>query len=258
MTLIPGDNKPTEIDIIILSYARNEELKSITENGIRTLMLSENSACIKFNIIVVESNKSLSPFQYENSKTVYPWQSFGYHKYMNIGIKMTKSKYVCICNNDLVFHPGWATEILKAFNEDKDLWSACPACTIHHPEHGIALNSGLHYGYEVRKELVGWCIFFKREMLKTTGKLDPAFKFWFADNDYGNTLEKYKLKHALVTSSHVDHLESRTLKTKELIEQQRLTAGERFYYEYKWQGRSFFSYLNRLRKFNKELRKGRL
>jgi GT2 family glycosyltransferase len=92
-------------------------------------------------------------------------------------------------------------------------------------------------------------------MLKTTGKLDPAFKFWFADNDYSNTLRKHGLKHALVTSSLVDHLESQTLKTKTTTEQMLLTSKERFYYEYKWEGRSFFSYLNRVRKFHKELRK---
>ncbi|WP_353720521.1 glycosyltransferase [Dyadobacter sp. 676] len=246
---------PIEIDIIILSYARNEELKKVTLDGIDTLLKSEDPQKIRFNIVVIESNKELKPYQYVGTQTVYPWQRFGYHRYMNIGIGMTKAPWVCICNNDLLFHPNWATEILRAFETDPSLWSACPACSIHHPEHGVALNSGLHYGYEVRRELVGWCIFFKRDMLKITGKLDPAFKFWYADNDYGNTLQKHHLKHALVTSSIVDHLESRTLKTKTATEQLQLTSRERFYYEYKWEGRSFFSYLNRLRKFNKELHK---
>ncbi|WAC13767.1 glycosyltransferase family 2 protein [Dyadobacter pollutisoli] len=246
---------PTEIDIIILSYARNEELKKITLDGIESLVKSEAPEKIKFNIIVIESNKSLKRYQYPNSKTVYPWKRFGYHRYMNIGIGMTKSKYVCICNNDLIFHEGWATEILKAFNADPELYSASPACSIHHSEQGFALDGRVHYGYEVRQELIGWCLFFKRDMLKTTGKLDPAFKFWFADNDYSNTLQKFGLKHALVTSSIVDHLESRTLKTKTTTEQLELTSRERFYYEYKWGGRSYFSYLNRVRKFYKELKK---
>ncbi|MEO6287839.1 MAG: glycosyltransferase [Dyadobacter sp.] len=248
---------PTEIDIIILSYARNEELKKITLDGIDSLAKSEDPEKIKFNIIVIESNKSLKRYQYPHSKTVYPWKRFGYHRYMNIGIGMTKSKYVCICNNDLIFHQGWATEILKAFDADTELYSASPACSIHHPEQRIALDGRVHYGYEVRKELIGWCLFFKRDMLKITGKLDPSFKFWFADNDYSNTLQKYGLKHALVTSSIVDHLESRTLKTKTTTEQLELTSRERFYYEYKWGGRSYFSYLNRVRKFYKELKKNR-
>ncbi|TLV03303.1 glycosyltransferase family 2 protein [Dyadobacter luticola] len=249
------DNKPVDIDVVILSYARNAELQQVTLQALESLEKSEDPEKVRFHVIVIESNKELKPYQYPFSKTVYPWQRFGYHRYMNIGIGMTKSKYVCIANNDLIFHKGWATEILNAFESDPDLQSVSPACSIHHPEQGIALNSGLHYGYEVRRELIGWCILFKRDMLKITGKLDPAFKFWFADNDYGNTLEKYKLKHALVTSSIVDHLESRTLKTKTTKEQMELTSRERFYYEYKWQGRSYFSYLNNIRKFYKNLRK---
>jgi GT2 family glycosyltransferase len=251
-------SEPVEIDIIILSYAKDKELQEVTENGVRSLIASENPEKVKFNVVVVESNRQLKPYQYAGTKTIYPWQSFGYHKYMNLGIGITKAKYVCICNNDLLFHPNWASEILNAFKDDETLYSACPACTIHHPEQGIALNSGLHFGYEVRSELIGWCIFFRRDMLKITGKLDPGFKFWYADNDYGKTLEKHQLKHALVTSSHVDHLESRTLKTKDIQEQKKLTAGERFYYEYKWEGRGFFSYLNKIRKFNKDLRRGRI
>ncbi len=246
---------PIQIDVVILSYAGSTELQKVTENCVESLLQSEKPNHIRFNMIVIESMKSLKPFQYTGTTTVYPRQKFGYHRFMNIGIKMANNPYVCICNNDLVFYPGWASEILKAFDSDPQLMSTSPACTIHHPTYGIALNSGTYYGYEVRKELVGWCIFFKREMLKTTGRLDTAFKFWFADNDYANTLEKHGIKHALVTSSHVDHLESRTLKSKSDKEQLELTSRERFYYEYKWGGRSYFSYLNRLRKFYLDLRR---
>lgn len=250
---------PILIDVIILSYAGSDALKTITENCVDSLLKSEDSDHIRFNIIVIESMRSLQPFQYTGSHTVYPRQKFGYHRYMNIGIEMSNSPYVCICNNDLIFYHGWASEILKSMENDPALMSASPACTVHHPAQGIALNSGVHYGYEVRKELIGWCIFFKREMLRITGRLDPAFKFWFADNDYGNTLEKHSIKHALVTSSHVDHLESRTLKSKSEKEQLELTSRERFYYEYKWGSRSYLSYLNMLRKFYLDLyRQGKL
>ncbi|GAB3651360.1 hypothetical protein GCM10028791_19970 [Echinicola sediminis] len=241
--------KITEIDIIILSYAKDEALKEVTEKAVKSLNKSEIGRPIKFNTIIIESEKALSPYQYPNSKTIYPKKKFGYHKYMNIGIEMTKSSYVCICNNDLIFHENWASEILKAFKSNTDVVSASPACSIHHPSHDIQLYSGNHFGYEVRKELVGWCLFFKRSMLKKTGMLDPNYKFWYADNDYSNTLKKHGLKHFLVTSSIVDHMESRTLNTKSEEEQRKLTQRERFYYEYKWEGRSYFSYLNRLRKF---------
>ena len=238
-----------EIDIVILSFAKDERLRQVTDTALVTLLNSESVHKIRFNVVVLESNGEAKPYSYSQVRTEFPQTKFGYHKYMNIGIEMGTSPYVCICNNDLVFHPGWASAIMDAFQQDPTLTSASPACSIHHPQHGIPLSGEIHYGYEVRRELVGWCLFFKREMLKVTGRLDPGFRFWYADNDYSMMLQKHGLKHALVTDSIVDHLESQTLNTKDETERKRLTDRERFYYEYKWEGRSFFSYLNRLRKF---------
>ncbi len=237
-----------KVDIIILSNSSKTELQKLTENALVSLVNSEDPEKILFNILVIESNLNQIPYTYPNTQTIYPKKKFGFHKFFNVGIKLTSSTFVCLCNNDLIFHPGWATEILKAFKNDPELYSACPACSFHHPNHEIPLNSGNYEGHEVRREIAGWCLFFKRDMLKITGLLDEKFKFWYADNDYTNTLKKHNLKHALVTSSIVDHLESQTLKSKDEKTQTKLTHGERVYYEYKWEGRSYFSYLNWKRK----------
>ncbi|MBB2146440.1 glycosyltransferase [Pedobacter sp. LMG 31464] len=245
---------PVWIDVIILSYAKTDALKLMTEQSIQSLIDSEDASEVSFNIIVIESNHDLKPYQYPNTNTVYSDKKFGYHKYMNTGINMSENPYVCICNNDLLFHPKWATEILKAFDQDSSIQSASPLCSIHHPLiTGIEPNSGVYIGYEVRREITGWCLFFKRSILKKTGLLDEKFTFWYADNDYANTLKKHSINHALVTSSIVDHLESKTLKTFNQEEQLKMTAMERFYFEYKWEGRSYFSYLNRLLKSKKEI-----
>lgn len=241
------------MDVIILSYAASSELKSLTEQAVATLRASEDSSIIKFNIVVIESARDLGVYQYPGTTTIYPSVPFGYHRYMNIGIERTSSPFVCICNNDLYFHKGWATEILKAFENNSDLSSVSPFCSIHHTNEGYEADSGIYYGYTVRQEVAGWCLVFKRDILKIIGRLDPKFKFWFADNDYINTLQKHGLRHALVSSSIVDHLESKTLKSRSEEEQLRLTSGERFYFEYKWQGRGYLSYINRLRKFRMKL-----
>src|ERR1700749_4974158 len=103
---------PAHIDIIILSYAKDEKLKALTEQTIATLLDSEDPEHIKFDVLVIESDKSLRPYQYPGTQTIYPDETFGYNKYMNIGIKATGNEYVCLCNNDLVFHKGWAGAIL--------------------------------------------------------------------------------------------------------------------------------------------------
>jgi GT2 family glycosyltransferase len=221
------------IDIIILSYAQTNKSRLMTENCVKSLINSEETEVIKFNIIVIESEKSLKPFKYEGTTTIYPETTFGYHRYMNLGLNASFHKSICICNNDLIFYKSWATNILREF-EQHNLFSGSPMCGIYHPTIGYKLNSGVYFGYQVRNQLAGWCIFFRRELLELTGRLDENFKFWFADNDYGATLRALNLRHALITSSRVDHLESATLKDQDSQTRWRLTHGESWYWHKKW------------------------
>jgi hypothetical protein len=224
----------TDVDIIILSYAQNAELKRITEQCICTLLASESRSKINFQIIVVESEKILQDFQYEGTTTIYPDEEFSYNRYLNIGIANGTSRYICLCNNDLIFHPHWATEILKSFYKYKDLSSASPFCSIHHPKMGFERNNGIYPGYRSRYELAGWCIFMKRQVLDLVGKLDENFKFWCADNDLSNMLSVLDIKHALVSTAMVDHLDGATFDLQSKDKQDELTAGEFFYFEKKW------------------------
>lgn len=224
----------TEIDIIILSFAQTDELKQVTANCLTSLIASEDPEIIKFNIIIVESQKDLKPFQYEFGQTVYPDVPFGYNRYMNIGISMTSARYICLCNNDLLFHPQWATEILKPFKRYRSLSSASPMCTIHHTKLGMEPNIGLLAGYRERVEVSGWCLFFKRNMLTLTGKLDENFIFRHASHDYTHLLLALNLHHVLVTSSIVDHLDHTTLNKQEPERWDELMYQQDVYYEKKW------------------------
>ena len=225
------------IDMIILSYAQNEELQQMTQNCIDSLLASEDAENIKFNIVIVESQKTLKPYQYKNATTIYPDQPFTYNRYMNIGIQMTSAPYICICNNDLIFYPQWATEILNEFSKYYDLDSASPFDPVHHEQMGFKKNNGIYPGYRIRYELAGWCIFFKRELLNRTGQLDENLEFWGSDNDYGNTLFVLNIAHALVSSSIVEHLESRTLIKQPKERREELMVEEIPYYNKKWNPR---------------------
>lgn len=224
----------TEIDIIILSFAQTEELKQVTVNCLSSLMASEDPGQIQFNIIIVESEQDMKPFQYEYGTTVYPDSPFGYNRYMNIGIQMTSARYICLCNNDLIFHPQWATEILKPFQKYWDLHSASPMCTIHHTKLGMEPNIGLLPGYRERVEVSGWCLFFKRSILRKLGHFDENFMFRHASHDYTHLLSSLGLNHLLVTSSLVDHLDHTTLNKQEPERWDELMYQQDIYYEKKW------------------------
>lgn len=225
-----------EIDIIILSYAYNDDLIQMTNECVSSLVESETSSNMKFNIVVLESNKLLKPYQFPSTTTIYPEQKFGFHSYLNIGINITSSSYICLCNNDLKFHKYWATEIIKYMDIYPDVFSASPICSIYHPSIGFKLYDGISFGYRVGYELAGWCLFLRRDIFALIGKLDENYVFSGADYDFSYTLWVRNIKHALVSSSIVDHLTGRTLITQSKERQDDLT-NQITYHMKKWKSR---------------------
>lgn len=245
----------TGVDVIILSYAKTGRLRTLTEKCIESLLISEDIRKVFFEILVIESEKSTMPYHYRQTKTIYPNTAFGYNKFMNIGITATRNPYVCLCNNDLVFHDRWATEILNAFRTDKKIRSANPySPTFRYPEN-IDQGGNVVIRSEqpaVNGVLTGWCIFAERSVFEQIGPLDERFTFWYADNDYGLTLDKHHIRHALVKSSRVTHLEAQS---HDLLGDRKdeLTVGQREIFEKKWYASKWGLYkrsvMNRLQTF---------
>ncbi|PWS31691.1 glycosyltransferase family 2 protein [Pedobacter paludis] len=230
------------IDIIILSYTKNEKLKQVTEQTIDTLLKSEDAEQIKFNILVIESNGEIEPFQYKNSTTVYPREKFGFHKFLNIGAKLSSSNLICFCNNDLIFHRGWATSLINAMNKDPELACLCPYCPIFHGNQQNSFDE-INYGFVNGINFTGWCFMIKRSTINITGKFDEHFKFWYADDDYRLTLKCNQLKNAMIKSAMVTHLGSETLSSEKISTNNNLILEGFAYYKYKWIHHNFSLYL---------------
>lgn len=232
-------------DVVILSFAKTDSLRRMTEHCLQSLLASESPEKISFEVVVVESNHASPRYDYEGVETVYLSPPFNYHRYMNYGIKRGSSPFVAICNNDLSFHQGWASSLLRAFASDESLYSVSPACSLHHPRNGFELGSGIHYGHGVLREISGWCLVFKRQMLDITGMLDERFYFWYADDDYARTLKEKGITHGLVTDSVVDHLDSQTLKTHSTLRQWLMTKRSQYVFERKWSGKSRYYFFRK-------------
>jgi GT2 family glycosyltransferase len=230
------------IDIVILSYSADPILKKQTENCLRSLFDSERNSEEIFNVIVLESQENVVWDHYPNTKTYDPPKPYGYHKFMNFGRKLGNNPYVCLCNNDLIFEKNWASEILKSTSHLPDVLSFSPLCPKTQPLYGILPNSGYHLGYQIRKEISGWCIFQRREIYETIGDLDESFTHWFSDNDYALTLYEKSIKHCLVSSSIVEHHDMNIGKTGPTVfseeEMEKSTSGSYPIFKEKW-GRYF-------------------
>jgi GT2 family glycosyltransferase len=231
------------IDIVILSCSANDDLKKQTIDCLDSLFLSEDDSINLFNVIVLESEDSVNWNSYPNTKTYKSPEPYGYHKYMNYGRKLGKNEYVCLCNNDLIFYKNWASNILQISKSYPGILSFSPICPRTQPLYGIGLNTGDYIGYEVRKQISGWCIFQKREIYETIGDLDERFTHWFSDNDYALTLYTKGIQHCLVTNSIVEHHDKNVGKTGPAIlsdiEMYNMTSGSQNIFTEKWD--SYFS-----------------
>lgn len=193
-----------ELSVIILSYTITDGLFEMTSNCINSLLESETA--IDVEVILVESNKNYfnSGFLYpEFVKVIVPDSDFNFHKFLNIGIKESKGELVALCNNDLIFYKNWFTQILKVSKKAPMIKSFSPSGKIG----DFGFTEEFELGYKVRTHVLGWCLVVYKEVLEKLGYLDEAFNFGYADNDYAMTLKKFNIKHALVNSSKVEHLE---------------------------------------------------
>ncbi len=196
-----------ELSVIILAKTDSAEAHRMTSDCIASLVRSEPN--VTMEIIVVESNKNFasSNFVYPQSVVmIIPEPDFNFHKYLNIGIAASSGTFIALCNNDLIFQPGWFANIAEIAGKHRDIMSFSPSET---PCSG---GKRFKIGYKVMQDLKGWCIVVRKELFDRIGALDERFDFYYADNDYALTLRYHNIKHALVYGSHVIHLERMTEK----------------------------------------------
>ena len=211
------------VDLIILSHAKNTELRALTQQTVNSCLQSD--AAIDFKVLIMEQQPEVV---YEGAQTHFIDEAFNYNRFMNIAIGMTDSPYVCLCNNDLIFGTGWCTTLLHTMRHYK-LLSACPRC----PD-ATRIKQGVSFGYNNSQQMSGWCIMTDRKLYDIIGKIDEDFPFWFADNAYAEQLKIHKVAHALVAASVVKHLGSSTLNTLEAAMQHEYTRAyvRKFYTKY--------------------------
>ena len=199
------------LSVIILSKTISDIIFDTTMNCIRSLQDSEDFKNDDLEILLIESNVDyFKSYSYPKEVIVItPEEKFGFHKFLNIGIKAAKKEFVALCNNDLVFNENWFSEIIKVAEKRKDVLSFSPI----DPRNELGKFKGDSVeGYKVTQQIKGWCLVCKKELFDSYGLLDEKFKFYYSDNDYALSLLYNNIKHLLVTNSKVIHLHKVTTK----------------------------------------------
>jgi len=203
------------IDVIFVADTTNLVHQSMTQTAIKSCRAAEKR--MKMNFIVVDGNQNTRGFW--NAKTVTYDFEFNYNKCLNVGIQQGKSEYIALCNNDLLFYKSWAKNIIDAMK--KGYMSASPY------DRATRLT-GYREGYGIAKELKGWCIVIRRDLLDIIGPLETPVTFWFSDNVYAEQLKKHNIKHILCYDSRVFHLKSKTLASSQRKKEYTTGQGKAF------------------------------
>lgn len=195
------------IDVICLTDTYDYSMYEVTKRVIKTLRISEKN--IKFNVILIESNKD-SDFIYDNvDYYIRPKEDFNYNKYLNIANKYLKSDWVLITNNDVVYQRNWLTKIFEIYNEHPEIESFSPKEVLYYStiycDH-FDSDDTYWVNYEVSEGLLGWSLLMRRRVWDEVYPWDEQFDFYYQDNDYAKIIESKGILHAVVRDSLTLHI----------------------------------------------------
>lgn len=211
------------IDIIILSFAKSDKHRQLTINCIDSLKKSAHSN--KFNIIVVETNLVVN-YDALGVKTVYFEEPFNYNGHTNKAVMLSDNELIGVFNNDVIFDVDWFSEILKHYK--KDIYSCSPISLTSASQREFVGRKEPIDGYGIARELSGWAIVFTRELWLKIGGISELVNFWCSDDVYAKQLQEHDIKHYLIPTSIVNHVDqgSNTLKTLDAEIKEELTYGQ--------------------------------
>ena len=114
-----------EIDVIILSYVKNDSVLKMNNECIDSINNSTKNHT--FKIYLIETNKDRK-FEYsqDNVVVIQPDEEFNYNRFLNIGLEYCKNEWVLISNNDTIYHENFIDKMIEANEFDKDLLSMSP------------------------------------------------------------------------------------------------------------------------------------
>lgn len=215
-----GNGIKDKLSVIILSYAIDNDIYEMNCRALKSLIESETWTDENLQVLLIESKKDSSyPYPFPNVEVLIPNEDFGFHKFFNIGIKKTNGEYIAFCNNDIIFKPGWFSEIKKVADVHKRLKCFSPIDDSgDYPKmtpEALPRDKDYYKGWDHQKHFAPWCFVWKRKVFDITGPFDETFDLYGADGDELFTLSRNALWSVVCTKSVVNHLAGQTTIVKQ-------------------------------------------
>lgn len=200
-----GIKRREVVDVVMLTNTKDENYFRMTKDAI--VSLNKSSSIANFNIILVESNlnsKYSHKYRELGCQVIFNSSRFSFSKNINYGLKHCTSRYICLTNNDVVFHRNWFDNIY--LNVDRD--SNIGVYSTLDPYLGLNLpqDTSLIEGYKPVGFHSGWCHVIDTQVLEEQKELSEKFDIWFMDDDFCMNLQNQNIKQVLAKESIVYHL----------------------------------------------------
>lgn len=196
------------VGVIILSACRDESFYQLNLRCIESLISSEPQTAFEIIIIETSANWTIQRFPYGNYinvRVIHDTGPFNYNRCLNVGLQSISSPIVLFSNNDVVYHPGWLSEIKKIKHQYPLIQSFSPFDKKSPYLSNTDFKKLFYPGYRVPIEFTGWCFVCESVIFNVTGKFDETFDLYFQDNDFARTLKQHGIIHAMVPASFVEH-----------------------------------------------------
>ncbi|MFM2375796.1 MAG: hypothetical protein RLZZ165_893 [Bacteroidota bacterium] len=236
------------MDIVLLAYTGSREIFDMNTRAIQSLLDSEPG--IRFRIFLLESNPQFQSLGWrydQDIQLVFPGGKFNFNQFNNVGLGLGSAEWVVFSNNDVVFHPGWCTEMLAVNALDPGIRCLCPVdpASPHTPAGTFGPSERYRTGYHVRTTFTGWCFMVQRSVFQDIGPFDERFDYYFSDDDFTMRLRKAGILNAAVPGAHVTHLAHVTSRENGLDVSKKFREGQQAFRS-KWGSQRVIAWKNRL------------
>ena len=217
------------LSVIVLSNTLDDDIYKMNCECFDSLLQSEGWED-NLEIVLLESNKKSSYSYKEQIKVIVPNEPFNFHRFLNIGVEATGSRFVALCNNDIIFSKHWFTEILKVKEHHLEFMCFSPLDRSYATmsEELFPLQNDYYIGWDNKYYFAAWCFVWERKVFDIIGKFDETFNFYSADDDELMTLRKYAIPNVLVPKSEVKHLSQVVTSKVDRISSPKITSKDKY------------------------------
>ena len=137
----------------------------------------------------------------------------------NYGASLANYDYICWCNNDVLFSPGWDTPLVKAL--DNDVWITSPYHTAGQilpgdfPQ-GKDRKTNME-GNETGLPFLGSCFMMEKKNWLKVGPIDNRLKLWCGDNYiYESVSRDFERVAKEIKESYIHHFGGQSVNKESL------------------------------------------